>query len=91
MTFEEIYQLKRNSFSDYSKLHIVIKESFEEALNQIQEADKKINPKKYEEIERKYQAAINGIYETKRSSGSYDPERDIMNAFENGEGDKFGF
>jgi len=91
MKFEEIYQLKRKNPYEYSKLHQVIKDLFEDAMAQIQKADEKINPQKYEEIERKYQAALHGKYVTKRNIGSSDPEKDIMDALENGEGEKFGF
>lgn len=91
MMYEEVYKLYRNNYSEYIKLHNIIKESFKEAQVQIQKADEKLNPKKYEELNRIFQATLNATYETKRRSGSYDPERDIMSAFENGEGDKFGF
>jgi hypothetical protein len=95
MTFEEIHFLRKNNFKGYCQLPLEVHKLVDEAKMLIDKADRKMNPKKYEELSRKLQESLDEYEEMRshlaNSTDISNPEDEVMRALENGCGEYYGY
>jgi hypothetical protein len=91
MTFKEIDNIFHKYSTDFLSLPEEDRSLFWDSLKQIDEADKRINPMKYEKSTEEELALYDKgrKYVVVKNSGLYDPDS-IMDAIEKGDGEYFG-